>query len=150
MTEDFRDILFEFTEAKVEFMVVGAMAMAGHRLPRATGDLDLWIRATPENAVRVMTALRIFGAPIDHFDESDFVTAGMIAQIGVAPNRIDIITTIDGVTFDEAWPERLHAEVYGVDAPVISIRHLILNKKSADRLKDRADVAKLEKLLKSF
>jgi hypothetical protein len=144
LNPDFRDILHEFCDAQVEFLLVGAYAMAAYGVPRATGDIDLWVRCHPENAQRVMTALARFGAPLTEVTAEDFVTPGTVFQIGVAPRRIDILTTIDGVAFEEAWPERTEVEIEGLRVPVLSRSHLLQNKRATGRPKDRADVIWLE------
>jgi hypothetical protein len=127
-----------------EFLVVGAYALAAHGLPRATGDLDLWIRNSKDNAERVWRALRRFRASTLDLSLHDLQTPDMVFQIGVAPRRIDILTSIDGVGFDEAWPHRMVIEVEGQTLPVISRAHLIRNKKAAARPQDLADVARLD------
>lgn len=144
LNPDFRDILSEFLDAGVEFMLVGAYALAAHGLPRATGDIDLWVRCSPENARRIMVALAGFGAPLSDVSTSDFLEPRMVVQFGVNPRRIDVITLIDGVTFDEAWPERITVEVDGLDVPVIGRDHLIRNKIAAGRTKDIADARRLK------
>src|SRR5436853_7042411 len=103
LNPDFHDILSAFGNTGVEFLLVGAYALAAHGLPRATGDIDLWVRCSKENAVRVLTALTRFGASVRDLTEADFTTPGMVVQIGVTPRRIDILTAIDGVEFNEAW-----------------------------------------------
>ena len=107
MNPDFRDLLAEFNAAGVEFLVVGAHALAAHGLVRATKDLDLWVRPEPENARSVVAALGAFGAPLHDLTVEDLSRPGLIFQIGVEPIRIDVITAIDGVAFDDAWAERL-------------------------------------------
>jgi len=92
--------------ALVEYLVVGAYALAAHGLPRATGDIDLWVRPGAANASRVESALLTFGAPADRFSRADFESDDLILQIGVPPGRVDVITSIEAVTFDEAWPNR--------------------------------------------
>lgn len=101
MNQDFRDLLAEFNTHDVEYIVVGAHALAVHGHVRATKDLDVWVRPELDNATRVIAALRAFGAPLQDLSESDLAVAGTIFQIGVAPIRIDVITTIDGVEFGE-------------------------------------------------
>jgi hypothetical protein len=95
-----------FAAADVRFLVVGAYALAHHGRPRATGDLDVWVDATPANAKRVMRGLAAFGAPLADATERDFCSPGVVFQIGVPPGRIDILTQLTGITFDEAWPDR--------------------------------------------
>src|SRR6266851_2407760 len=107
MNPDFVDLLRAFAAAEVRFLVVGAYALALHGRPRATGDLDIWVDATPENAARAMGALAAFGAPLDRIVESDFARPGVTYQIGVPPGRIDILTELTGLAFAEAWPDRM-------------------------------------------
>ena len=104
-------MLSALNEAGVEYLVVGAYAMAAHGCPRATGDIDFWVRSTPQNARRVWQALIAFAAPTSQITLEDFSTADVVFQIGIAPQRIDILTSISGVEFDEAWPKRLTAEL---------------------------------------
>lgn len=107
MNPDFRDLLAAFNARGVEFLVVGAHALAAHGLVRATKDLDLWVRPDSANAPRVLAALADFGAPLQDLTPEDLSRPGLIFQIGVEPIRIDIITAIDGVEFSEAWALRL-------------------------------------------
>jgi hypothetical protein len=144
LNNDFRDILSEFCAAGVEFVLVGAYAMAAHGLPRATGDIDLWVRCTGENAERVMIALARFGAPLHEIRVEDFHQPGIVFQIGVAPRRVDVLTEIDGVAFEEAWRDRTEIEIDALSVPVLSRAHLLQNKRAAARPKDLADVAWLE------
>jgi hypothetical protein len=143
---DFRDLLSEFSAHRVEFLLVGAHALAVHGLVRATKDLDVWVRPDPTNAERVLAALEAFGAPRMDLTRDDLTRPGTIYQIGVPPLRIDVITDIDGVTFADAWPERVQVSLEGVDVPVLSRRHLIANKRTAGRLQDLADVEHLEEM----
>ncbi len=145
LNPDFHDILSAFVSTDVEFLLVGAYALAAHGLPRATGDIDLWVRCNLENARRVMKALAQFGAPLSDISTQDFTTPGMVVQIGVSPRRIDILTQIDGVTFDEAWADHIEAQVNGLRIPVISRENLIRNKRMTGRAKDRADASRLER-----
>jgi hypothetical protein len=112
-------------------------------VPRATGDLDFWIRRTEENAARVMRALREFGAPTGDLAIADLVTPDLVFQIGIEPNRIDILTSIDGVEFEEAWAERMITHIDELDVPILSLRHVIVNKRAVGRPRDVADVAAL-------
>jgi len=145
LNPDFHDILSAFVSTDVEFLLVGAYALAAHGLPRATGDIDLWVRCNLENARRVMKALAQYGAPLSDISTQDFTTPGMVVQIGVSPRRIDILTQIDGVTFDEAWADHIEAQVNGLRIPVISRENLIRNKRMTGRAKDRADASRLER-----
>lgn len=144
MNPDFRDILSEFSAAEVRFLLVGAYALASFGLPRSTGDIDLWVRADEANARRVLIALARFGAPLAGIAEADFARPGIVFQIGLAPNRVDVLTSIDGVDFDEAWSSRWEAAVEGVKVPVIGRDHLLRNKRATGRPKDLIDAAWLE------
>jgi hypothetical protein len=144
MNRDFRDLLSAFNDQGVEYLVVGAHALAAHGHVRATKDLEVWVRPDPSNAPRVLRALKAFGAPLHGLTEVDFTESGLIFQIGVPPVRIDVITEIDGVEFDEAWPERVKAHLGELEVPVLSREHLIQNKRAAGRLQDLADLERLE------
>jgi hypothetical protein len=144
LNSDFRDILSAFNAERVEYLVVGAYALAAHGLPRATGDIDLWIRRSPENAERVWRALAEFGAPLDQLSRSELTAPDIVIQIGVAPRRIDVLTSIDGVEFDQAWGDRVIVSVDGITIPVIGRRHLAETKRAAGRPQDLADVRRLE------
>lgn len=144
MNPDFKDLLHEFNVHEVEFLIVGAHALAAHGHVRATKDLDVWVNASPRNAQRVYSALKAFGAPLADLSVADLSTSGTIFQIGVAPIRIDIITTIDGVEFETAWRERVSTKFAGESVAVLSRQHLIQNKRAAGRAQDLLDVAWLE------
>jgi hypothetical protein len=141
---DFSDLLAAFNAQGVEYLVVGAHALAVHGHVRATKDLDVWLRPSVENARRALRALAAFGAPLQDLTEQDLASPGLIFQIGVPPIRIDVITAIDGVEFAAAWPDRVEAKLDGLPVPVLSRHHLIANKKAAGRLQDLADVERLE------
>ena len=144
LNPDFRDILRAFSDEKVEFLVVGGYAMAFHGFVRATGDIDLWIRASNENAARIWRALQKFGAPLLDLTVEDLQTPGIVFQIGIVPSRIDVLTQISGVEFQDAWPERQIVEIEEMQIPVIGKPQLLVNKKAAGRIKDDADVSWLE------
>lgn len=144
LNQDFIDILSAFSEEKVEFLVVGGYAMSFHGYVRGTGDIDLWIRASSENAEKVWQALKTFGAPLFDLSVDDLQILGTVYQIGVIPSRIDVITEIDGVDFEEAWKERQNVEIEGLNIPVIAKPHLLLNKKATGRPKDLNDVLWME------
>lgn len=144
MNRDFAEMLSALSEAGAEFLVVGAHALAAHSVPRATGDLDIWVNPTPQNVARVMSALHAFGAPLHGLTEADLTTPGTVFQIGVAPSRVDILTAISGVRFDEAWPNRLVLEIEGVPVTVLGRAEFIANKRASGRPKDLADILGLE------
>lgn len=140
LNPDFIDILSAFSDENVEYLLVGAFAMSFHGYPRATGDIDLWIRRSEENSGKVWRALEKFRAPLFDLKRTDLLNPDVIFQMGVIPNRIDIITSIDGVEFDEAWGDKEYVSTSGVKIPIISKAHLIINKSSTERPKDRNDV----------
>lgn len=145
---DFRDLLCALSDAETEFLVVGAYAVAVHGHPRATKDIDIWVKASRENAPRVMSALRQFGAPLAGVVEADFRSEGVGLQIGREPNRVDILTKISGIRFDEAWPNRLESNLDSdTRASFIGLDDLLRNKRSAARPQDLADVDALERLI---
>src|SRR6478736_474212 len=120
MNQDFRDLLAEFNAHGVEYLVVGAHALAVHGYVRATKDLDVWIRPQLANARRVIEALVAFGAPLHDLTEADLASPGTIFQMGVAPIRIDIINSIDGVDFESAWAARMQAPFADQVVPILS------------------------------
>jgi hypothetical protein len=140
MNPDFVDLLRAFTEANVRFLVVGAYALALHGRPRATGDLDVWIDATPENAIQVMRALAAFGAPLADISAADFAHEGVVYQIGVPPGRIDLLTQLTGLTFAEAWPGRIRRPFGEVEVDFIGREAFLRNKRATGRAKDLGDI----------
>ena len=144
--QDFKDLFIEFNAHGVEFLIVGAHALAAHGHVRATKDLEVWVRAERENAVRIMRALTAFGAPTQAVTEDDFAVPGITFQIGIDPVRIDIITAVDGLTFELAWHTRVASEYGGEPVFVISRDDLIRNKRASARPQDLADIAALERI----
>jgi hypothetical protein len=145
LNPDFKDMLSCLRDEKVEFIVVGAYALAAHGFPRATGDIDIWVKSEAGNAKKIMRALAKFGAPVSDLSEDDFILHDRIIQIGVEPCRIDILTCIDGVEFDEAWQKKVGISVGEMEIHVLSKADLLKNKLAADRDKDRGDIAWLQK-----
>lgn len=148
MNPDFSDILSELTAAGAEFMIVDAFAIAAHGNPRATGDIDIWVRPSRENAERVLVALRAFGAPLADLSTDDLIDEQTVFQIGVAPVRIDILAGIDGISFEDAWPRRVEANLGTLTVPVLGLADLATNKRAAGRPKDLADLAWIEEQLR--
>lgn len=144
LSSDFADLFAEFNAEGVEFLVIGAHALAAHGVIRGTKDLDVWVRPSDENARRVFTALARFGAPMSGAQVADFTRPGIVFQIGVPPVRIDVTTVIDGLTFEEAWTERIVTQYGDQPIAVLSREHLILNKRATARPQDLADIASLE------
>ena len=143
LNPDYSDMLSALSAERVEYLVVVALAMAAHGHPRATGGLGIWVKPSRENARRVWRALAVFGAPLGDVTEEDFSREGIAFQIGVAPRRIDILTTIDGVTFAEAWPSKVEVEVEGHRLPVLGRAELLRNKRASGRPQDLADAERL-------
>lgn len=146
MNEDYRDFLAALVAEETRFLVVGAHALAVHGYPRGTVDIDIWIEPSAENADRVWRALAAFGAPLGDLglDRRDFMRPDVVAQLGLPPNRIDILTGVSGLTFERAWSRRVEAPVEGVTVPVLGVEDLVTNKMASGREKDRADVRGLE------
>jgi hypothetical protein len=144
MNQDFIDLLRAFADAEVRFLVVGAYALALHGRPRATGDLDVWVEPTPENAARVMRALAAFGAPLTDIAEADFAREGVTYQIGVPPGRIDILTDLTGINFGEAWADRMRRPFGTVEVDFIGRASFIRNKRATGRPKDLGDIEGME------
>lgn len=133
MYPDFSDLLSAFNARRVEYLVVGAYALAAHGLIRATKDLDVWVRPDPENAQRVMAALRDYGAPLQDVTAEAFARPGLILQIGIDPVRIDILNDLAGLDFEAAWQNRIDSRYGDQPAGVLSREHLIRNKRAAGR-----------------
>ena len=144
MNRDFVEMLSTLNAHNADYLIVGAHALAVHGHPRATGDIDIWVRPTPENAAKVWRALARFGAPMRDLTVEDLSRPGVVFQIGVPPCRVDILTQIDGVTFDDAWPRRVETKIGELTTVAIGRADLIANKRAAGRPKDRADLAWLE------
>jgi hypothetical protein len=146
MTEDFKDLLRLLNANAAEYLLIGGHAFSVHAEPRTTKDLDIFIRSDPKNAVAVFRALAQFGAPLAGMTEADFVD-GTTFQIGQPPDRIDILQEIDGITFQEAWGNRVEGILDGeVPAQVISREDLIRNKLASGREQDLLDVKVLRKV----
>ncbi len=145
---DFVDLVECLRLEQCDFLIVGAHALAAHGAPRATGDLDVFVRPEPSNAERVFRALVRFGAPVAAHGvrPEDFVTAGTVYQMGLPPNRIDLLTAISGVSFDEATQEAIDGHLGSELVRCIGFDALLRNKRASGRPKDLADVAVLEEL----
>lgn len=143
LSADFRDLLVALADAHADFLLIGGWALAAHGHVRGTDDLDVFVRATPENAARVLAALRDFGAPVivHGVTEDLFSQPGSGYRMGVKPQLIELLTTIDGVSFEEAWVDHLPLEIDGRVVPTIGRAALLKNKEAAGRPKDLADAA---------
>jgi hypothetical protein len=144
MNRDFAEMLAALSAAGADYLIVGAHALAVHGYPRATGDLDIWVRPSAENAQRVWAALEQFQAPLTEISRDDLAHEDVVFQIGVAPCRIDILTSVSGVEFETAWSHRIVREVEGTPLPFIGRDDLIANKRACGRPRDLADLAWLE------
>lgn len=144
MNPDFVGLLRALSAAEVRFLVVGAYAVTFHTRPRATGDLDLWLDPTPENARRAWRALRGFGASMDALAEQDLATPQLAFQLGVEPRRIDLLTSLTGLEFDAAWARRVPGTVGQVPCQYLSREDLLVNKRALGRPRDLAGVEMLE------
>lgn len=140
--DDFRDMLQALIAEGAEFVVVGAHALAVHGVPRATGDIDLFVRPTRENAERVLRALFRFGAPISQHGLTieDLESPGNVYQIGVPPRRIDLLTSISGVDFERAWSTKVMVQRDGITLAVLDRDSLVANKRASGRPKDLLDL----------
>jgi hypothetical protein len=135
-------------DAETRYLVVGAYAVLHYGEPRYTKDLDIWVDPEPANAARAWRALAVFGAPLTELAPSDLAQKGIIFQIGVQPNRIDIITSIQGVEFADAWATRTDDTYGGVPIHLLSLDDLIRNKSLVGRPQDLIDVEQLERVRK--
>jgi hypothetical protein len=146
LNQDFMEMIQALNGAGVEYLVIGAHAMAVHGVPRATGDFDIWVRPARWNGERLLEALREFGAPVaDHgITADDLERPDIVYQIGLPPRRIDLMTGISGVEFDAAWASRVIVSLEGCEIPVIGRADLITNKRATGRARDLVDLELLE------
>jgi hypothetical protein len=145
LNKDLRAFVELLNSNKVDYLVVGAVAVAWYGFPRFTADLDILIRPEHGNAMRTLEALRQFGFGSLGIELADLTAAGRVIQLGVKPNRIDILTSVSGVGFDEAWADRAEGMLDGIPVPFIGKTALIRNKESTGRARDLGDVEELRK-----
>jgi hypothetical protein len=143
LTDDFKEFLKLFNAHRVEYLVVGGYAVGVHGYPRATVDLDVWVRSSPDNAARIVAALHAFGFAATAPDPSLFLSDRTIVRFGVPPFRIELMTSIDGVMFDACAQRALVMEIDGTSVPFISLEDLRANKRAAGRHKDLNDLENL-------
>jgi len=141
--KDWKEFLQLLNDHEVDFLVVGAFAVAYHAIPRYTGDLDIWIRTSPSNAARVLRVIDAFGFASLGLKLADLENPDSIVQLGHRPVRVDVITSISGVTFEEAWPNRVSGEIEGVPVSYPGREDLTRNKIASGREQDVADLKKL-------
>ena len=143
LTADFKEFLRLLNAHRVDYLLVGGYAVGIHGYPRATIDLDVWVRATSENADRVIDTLRDFGFDSPKLEPRLFIDPQSIVRFGVPPFRIELMTSIDGVQFAPCWSRAIHCDLDGLSVPVISLADLKVNKRTAGRHQDLADLDNL-------
>lgn len=143
LQKDLREFIESLNSRHVEYLVVGAFALAFHGVPRSTGDIDLLVRPSPENAARIEEVLVQFSFASPGLSAADFIEADQVIQLGHPPNRIDLLTSITGVGFEEAWAARVAGNLHGVPVRFISRDCLIQNKRATGRTRDIADLEAL-------
>ncbi|MDQ3002467.1 MAG: nucleotidyltransferase [Fibrobacterota bacterium] len=144
LNRDFKEFLALLLEEKVEFLLVGGYAVAFHGYPRFTGDMDILVGNDPGNAAKILLVLQKFGFGKPSISQSDLQTKGNVIQLGFPPVRIDLITSLDGVTNEEVFSDRIRAEFYGLSVPMISKPHLLQNKRATGRPRDLLDLENLQ------
>ncbi|MEX2565885.1 MAG: hypothetical protein WD431_08085 [Cyclobacteriaceae bacterium] len=142
---DFIDFIKLLNLHKVEYMVIGAHALAFHGRPRHTGDLDIWIKPTNDNASKLIIVLNDFGFGSLNITEQDFLKNNHVIQLGYPPLRIDILNTISGVEFDEAYQNKVEGKIDGLNVNFINVNEFIKNKEATGRQKDLGDIESLKK-----
>jgi hypothetical protein len=140
---DFKDLIALLNQYEVIYLVVGGFAVAHHGYPRFTGDIDFWVKTDPENSDRVVKALREFGFAGPDISSEDFLRPNHVVQLGYPPNRIDLLTGVTGLDFDECWQSRDTIEFEDVTIHFLSLEHLKLNKRLVARKKDEIDLENL-------
>jgi Nucleotidyl transferase of unknown function (DUF2204) len=141
-SQHYKELLQLLNESQVEYLIVGGFAVMKYGEPRYTKDLDVWIRNSQQNSVRVVDALKKFGAPLEHdgINAETFTDKQVVYQIGVAPVRVDVLTGITGVEFDDAWKKRVAGTFFGVPVHFISLDDLTTNKQALRRSSDLKDL----------
>ena len=144
LNQDFKEFIQLLNDNRVRYLVVGGYAVALHGYPRYTKDIDIWVELAQENATRIIETLGQFGFASLGLKENDFLVEDQIIQLGYAPNRIDILTTLPGIVFNECYDKKLAVEIDGVEVNFIDLESLRKNKKASGRLQDLADLENLE------
>jgi hypothetical protein len=146
LSKDLREFVECLNSNKVEYLVVGALAVSWHGYARYSADIDFFIRATPENANRILRAIQQFGFGGLDVTVDDLTLPGRVIQLGREPNRIDLMTAISGVSFQDAWKTRVEGQLDGITVSFIGRTALLRNKEATGRAKDRIDAEELRKL----
>lgn len=141
--KDFKEFVQLLIKNRVEYLIVGGYAVGIHGYPRFTGDLDIWINITPDNARRMLQTVNEFGFASFNLTKDDFLKEGNIIQLGYPPLRIDLLTQIDGVTFTECYPNKSTIDMEGIAVDFIGYEDLLRNKKASGRFKDKDDLENL-------
>ncbi len=142
--QDFKEFIQSLNDNQVRYLVIGGYAVALHGYPRYTKDIDIWIEMTPDNAANMMRALEQFGFGSLDLQPDDFLTPDSVIQLGYPPNRIDLITTPDGVDFTTCYANRVEVTIDNILVNFIDLENLKLNKKASGRLQDLADLENLQ------
>jgi hypothetical protein len=145
LSKDLREFIECLNSNKAEYLVVGAFAVSGHGFPRYSGGIDFLVRPTPANAALVLRAIADFGLGSLDISAADLMAPGKVVQLGLEPNRIDLMTSVTGVTFDEAWEDRASGELDGIPVNFIGRAALLRNKEATGRSKDLIDAMELRK-----
>ncbi|MBZ5606626.1 MAG: hypothetical protein LAP38_00070 [Acidobacteriia bacterium] len=140
LPKDLREFLESLNSNEVEYVIVGGYAQAYHGRPRFTGDIDVLVRPSRDNAARLRIALTQFGFGQLGLSEDDFVAEGRVIQLGIAPNRIDLLTSLTGCTFDDVWQTRISTQIAGVPVNMIAKKQYVQNKRAVGRPQDLADI----------
>ncbi len=143
MNSDFKELLSIFNENQVKYLIIGGYAVSEYAEPRYTKDLDIWVEASSENGDKIYKSLKKFKAPLFELTAKDFSEEGSFYQMGRPPVRVDILMSIEGTVFADAWQNRESIDFFGVDANFVSLNDLIELKKLAARPQDLADVENL-------
>lgn len=145
--QDFKDFISFLNENEVEYLLIGGFAVAIHGFPRFTGDIDFWIKPSKENSEKIIKVIEAFGLEFMKLKSDDFTKEDQVFQFGVAPYRIDLMTSIENVNFDEAYADKIQIEHDNLKVNVISKKYLIENKVATGRDQDKVDAIELQKII---
>ena len=143
-SQDFKEFVGLLIENQVEYLIVGGYAVGIHGHPWFTGDLDIWLKPSLENAAKILKCINVFGFSSFALSAEDFTKEGNVVQLGDPPLRIDLLTNIDGVAFDDCYPNRKIVEIDDLTINFIGYQDLLKNKKASGRLRDLDDLENLQ------